>query len=265
MYPPLGILAYSTVYRWFGATFAVTNALTDLLSTLTILVTWRLALRLLDERLALAIAVVFTCLGATNGGTFALFSLMLYTPAILLGAIGLGLAIISALDLARDDSKFAPKGLLVLGVTIRVAEQARARRRRVRYRPPFSHSASYRFRERSKRFARWAVGVSDSGSRCDRSRCCRVYPPRPERSGADNLLAGVSGYGIPAHVCPLWPTGLGLLGAIAALGLSVAFIAALTLFYIRPWRRISARTMDVRRLRVGRSIVVGIPSAVCAR
>ncbi|HEX2674912.1 MAG TPA: hypothetical protein VHM25_28745, partial [Polyangiaceae bacterium] len=118
MYPPLAILLYSAAYRAFGATFAVTNALTDLLSTLTILVTWRLAVRLFDERLAFALAVVFTCLGATNGGTFALFSLMLYTPAILLGAIGLGLTIIGALDLIADDAKFVPKASMVVGTTI---------------------------------------------------------------------------------------------------------------------------------------------------
>jgi len=240
MYPPLGILVYSTAYRWFGATFAVTNALTDVLSTLTILVTWRLALRLLDDRLALAIAVAFTFLGATNGGTFALFSLMLYTPAILLGAIGLALTIISALDLVSDDSKFAPKGLLVLGVTIALLSK-------------LEHGAAACItiavlalcklptQRTSRLIARWAVGYLILGT-ASIAPSAVAYTLLARAAGADNLIAGVSGYGIPAHVCPLWPNGLGLLGAMGALGLSVAIIATLTLFYTRPWRRRSAST-----------------------
>jgi hypothetical protein len=61
--------------------------------------------------------------------------------------------------------------------------------------------------------------------------------------GTDNLLAGVSGYGILARVCPLWPNGLGLFGAISAVGLAAAVIAALSVFYIRPGPRRRARTL----------------------
>jgi hypothetical protein len=240
MYPPLGIWVYSTVYRWFGATFAVTNALTDLLSTLTVIVTWRLALRFLDDRLALALAVVFACLGATNGGTLALFSLMLYTPAILLGAIGLGLTIISALDLAADNSKFAPKGLLVLGVTIALLSK-------------LEHGAAACItiavlagcklpaQRTVQTLTRWAAGYLILGV-VSISPSAVAYTLIARAVGADNLFAGVSGYGIPAQICPLWPNGLGLLGAMAALGLSAAFIAAITLFYARPWRGGIART-----------------------
>jgi hypothetical protein len=240
MYPPLGILVYSTAYRWFGATFAVTNALTDLLSTLTILVTWRLSLRLLDDRLALAIAIVFACLGATNGGTFALFSLMLYTPAILLGAIGLALTVIGALNLVTDDSKLAPKAMLVFGVTIALLSKLE-----------FGAAAcstiavlavcKFPNQRTVPVIARWAVGYLILAA-ASIAPGVVAYALLGRAVGADNLIAALSGYGVPAHICPLWPNGLGLLGATAALGISAAFVAALTLFYTRPWRLDSART-----------------------
>jgi len=241
MYPPLGILVYSTAYRWFGATFAVTNALTDLLSTITILITWRLAARLLDPRLALATALVFTCLGATNGGTFALFSLMLYTPAILLGAIGLGLTIISALDLLRDDSKFLSKVLLVVGATVALLSKLEhgaaacltiAVLALCKLPPPRTIQAT----------VRWARSYLILGAAAI-APAAIAYAVLARAVGRDNLLAGVSGYGIPAHVCPLWPNGLGLLGAASALGLSAALIAAISLFYTRRFRYRGARTL----------------------
>ena len=239
MYPPLWLLITSTAYRWFGATFAVTNLLIDLLSTFTVLVTWRLALHWLDDRLALAVTVVFAALGATNSGTWALFSLTLYTPAILLGAIGLGLTLLSVLDLLADDTRAAPKGLLVLGVTIALLSK-------------LEHGlatcltmAALAFcrlpAERTVRsIARWAaryllLGVTSMAP------AALGYALIARATGADNLLAGISGYGIAAQFCPLWPNGLGLLGGVAALGLPAAFLAALALYYGRPWHGRSFR------------------------
>lgn len=241
MYPPLGILLYSAAYRWFGATFAVTNALTDLLSMFTMLVTWRLASRLLDDRLALAVTVVFTCLGATNGGTFALFSLMLYTPSILLGAIGLGLTLVGALDLAKDDSKVAPKMLLVVGATIALLsklEHGAAASVTIATLALCNLPTARTFRT----IARWAGRYLTLGATA-LAPAGVVYGLLTQAAGADKLVAAISGYGLPAHVCPLWPTGLGLLGALAALGLSGALVAALAFLYCRPWRLGGARPL----------------------
>jgi len=241
MYPPLGILVYGATYRCFGATFAVTNGLTDLLSTLTVLVTWRLGVRLLDARLALAVAVVFTFLGATNAGTFALFSLNLYTPAILLGAIGMALTIIGALDLVTDDSKLLPKILLVVGTTIALLsklEQGAAACVTIAVLalcklPP---------QRTIQTTARWLGGYLKLGVAAV-APAAVTYAVLARAVGTDNLLAGLSGYGIPARICPLWPNGLGLLGAISALGLAAATIALLSVLYTPAAQRLRLRTL----------------------
>jgi len=253
MYPPLGILLTSTVYRWFGATFAATNLLLDILSTVTVLVTWRLALRLLSDRLALATALAFACLGATNGGTLALFSLTLYTPSILTGAIGLGLAIISALDLVADDSKVAPKGLLVVGATLALLsklEHGAAACVMIAVLAICKLPASRTIRT----LARWAVHyfVIGLGSIAPSA---LAYAIIARVVGTDNLLAGASGYGIAAQYCPLWPNGLGLLGALAALGLAAAFLSALILFYGRPWKANPTRVVTCLAIIAGGVLV----------
>jgi len=59
---------------------------------------------------------VLACMGATNTGNFGLFSLSLYTPSALCGAIGLGLFLSGALQLLSDGFSLPSKALIALGL-----------------------------------------------------------------------------------------------------------------------------------------------------
>ena len=67
----------------------------------------------------------------------------------------------------------------------------------------------------------------------------RLYPPSWHTpcwralSGFANLRAGISAYGLATAFCPWWPTGLGVLGLLGALGEAVVIAAVLSI----PFRR----------------------------
>src|SRR5260370_39850913 len=56
--------------------------------------------------------------------------------------------------------------------------------------------------------------------------------------GLTNLLEGFTGYGLATAFCPWWPTGVGVLGALAALGQATMLM---TFTALPKWRRFAAK------------------------
>ena len=101
-YPPLSIFVLGGAFRLFGATFATAQVVIDLLSSLLVFCVWQFARRLLSRGPAFAIVLLFAAVGGAQCAyAFPLFSLTIYTPAILTGSIGVLLACTALVDLVR--------------------------------------------------------------------------------------------------------------------------------------------------------------------
>src|SRR5512136_1519385 len=88
-FPPLSLLLISGVFRLFGGTFEAAQVMLDALSLIAVLLLWVVARRIMPAGLALAATIAGVIAIATGGGPdFRLFSLQLYTPALLTGLIG---------------------------------------------------------------------------------------------------------------------------------------------------------------------------------
>ncbi len=235
-FPPLSLLLMSGMFRLFGSTFEVAQLVLDVLSLIVVLLLWLVARRIMPARLALAATVASVIAIATGGGPdFRFFSLQLYTPAQLTGLIGtllLAWSLISALQsgvmtagmwlalslgssvglLSKPEYAVANAAALIVFIVI----EARA---------GFIPQPISRWLRRSALvltlgFMPAAIGYLLVGGLV----------------GFDNLIAGVTGYGAASLICPWWPTGLGMLGALVALGQGVLLVMALTLVRFRVLR-----------------------------
>ena len=254
-YPPLALLLFGAALHIFGNTFAVIQIVIDLVSTAVVLAEWRIANRLLSPGLALAVVAALTCAGAGNTGNFALFSLRLYTPAILLGMLGL-LLTLDTLCIFLQSRSLAPRELFWLGVGSTIALLSK---------PEFiigtlgalAAVALIQFqqtRQGDRCFSVWlqrqivifAIAFLPA---------LLIYAGYGWRAGLTNLIAGVGGYGMAFLVCPWWPTGLGILGAAVAL-----LQAGLVLSVVRAFSR-SEKLSRFPRAVLAASAVLAIPAS----
>ena len=228
-YPPLPLLLFGGALHVFGGTFAVVQIVIDLVSTAVVLAEWRVAKRLLPSWMAFLVAVALACAGAGNTGNFALFSLQLYTPAILVGMLGLLLMLDPLLGFVQTGSIRRPEMLwFAAGSAIALLSK-----------PEFIMGAMG---------ALGAAALLDLKRRCSLGQSVLIgvrselwvllvatvpallaYAGFAWKAGLTNLIAGVTGYGMALLVCPWWPTGLGVFGAVVAV-LQAAFVLAVVHF-----------------------------------
>ena len=228
-YAPLPLLLFGKALALFGSTFAVAQTLLDILGAAIIVLTWQVARRILPEPLALAVAFTLLAAGAGNTGNFALFSLRVYTPAILVGMAGLLLALLPVLDYLSTGlwtgiglacvtagSTIAllskPEYIVgTLGVLCALATVDRG-----------LWSARLSFGSWLGRYAGlFALAIVPS---------LVFYGLLARLTGRSTLLEGVGGYGMAYLSCPWWPTGLGMFGGLVALlqaGAMLAFFSVI--------------------------------------
>jgi hypothetical protein len=231
-YPPLPLMLSAATLLIFGAKFVVLQIVVDILSAMVVVLTWDTARRFLPGVLPVAVAVILACSGVANTSNFALFSLQIYSPSILLGAIGLLLVIREMADfldcryLTRRSLVWtvlgATIGLLskpefIVGIlgclgTVALLEIRLWRRDRVVF-------SGYRD------LGRLLVTAT--------APAIIVYVLFAALCGPANVMAGIGGYGMGALTCPWWPTGLGLFGACVAVGYGVIAAAAYSLLHVR--------------------------------
>lgn len=235
-YPPLPLLLCGAAFRLFGSTFWSLQLLLDIVSILIVFLTWDLARRFLPNPLPLLTAAAMAAAGASNTSNFALFSLQVYTPAILVGMIGLLLVLRETVDYVQA-GRFSGRNTLrlalgaavcllskpeyILGLAGCLAALAISDLRVHFHGQPFSAWLGHY----TKIFL---VTVVPAGL---------VYAALAVVCGPGNIVAGVGGYGLAALSCPWWPTGLGLFGAVVALGYGIMDAALLSLTRLRAFQQ----------------------------
>ncbi len=234
-YPPLAIYLGAAFLLVGGAKFATLQVFVDLLSTLIVFLSTDTARRFLPGRLPLAVGILTACVGASNTGNFALFSLQIYTPALLTGIIGLLLLIRAYADYL--DSGVWDRSLVswaAAGAFIALLSK-----------PEFivgtiGAVAAGFVAGRDRWYRGWTGYLREHGLLLPALfvPTAMVYGALGLVAGFANLLEGVGGYGIARLTCPWWPTGLGLFGGLASLCFGGLIAGVLSLLrYRAAWEK----------------------------
>ena len=215
-YPPLGLAAVGYPFRWFGASFSVAQVVLDVLSFGIVGLAFCLLGYLVPRTLRVWICLLVIAVGATSQTYFSLFSLLSYSPALHVATIGLLLMLLGSfqyLECAAPVRKlpWKPAVLIITGCWIALLSKQEA----FLVTPvfiillalfdPHVHGAARR--------ARWSKIVTAA-----------FLPPigayllLGSAVGYANLADALRGYGLATVPCAWWPTGLGVFGALAALG-----------------------------------------------
>jgi hypothetical protein len=232
-YPPLSLLLFGSSFRIFGATFVVAQVLIDIVSTVVVLLSWRVARRVLPTGLALAVAAALACAGASNTGNFALFSLQIYTPAVLVGMAGL-LLVLEQLIVHIEAGSLGLRSRMLLSVGATIALLSK---------PEFAigvvgalaAAAFFELQRSSVQHQSTFPWLRRQASTATLTMvpALALYALLAWKAGAGNVLSGVTGYGMAYLVCPWWPTGLGVFGAVVALLQAAAVLAVGQWLYSR--------------------------------
>jgi hypothetical protein len=217
-YPPLSIWIWGAGMALFGAKYAVAQLLIDFFSGAIVIATWNLARRFVSNSVAIAAAAALACAGASNTGNFALFSLLVYTPAILTAVLGILMLVRELIIPPKDAPRYVWLVLAGLVAVLSKPESIAA---------AIGCFVAAAVLTKSVRRAWISIGVAIFVPGAV------VYVLLGSASGWRNVIEGVGGYGLASVACPWWPTGLGLLGAALALGHSLLAAGLLSLFAFR--------------------------------
>lgn len=221
-YPPLAIALISPVLRWFGATFQVAQLTYDLLGFGCVFGVWFLARRLMPSRAAFLTTLGFLFCG--GGGALAVFHLRTYSPSNLVGFIGIVLSCAGLVDAIRG--KFDHRTMLLLGIggffscMGRPDAAAGVVAGLLCLIVSEDRSALLSVRASVRRWLRLAAVMLGPSFLCYSLLVAKLGKP---------IVEGVTAYGLASFACPLWPTGLGLVGAAVALGAVLAALGLLEL------------------------------------
>jgi len=232
-YPPVAIWTLGSAMRVFGSSFVVAQVVLDLLSTVLCLLVWMIARALVRRGPALALAAMFAAAGASNTGNFALFSLDLYAPGVLTGAIGFLVFLLPLVRrLAEPSSHEAARLDVRLALTLSGGATVACLSKLefacgvvggcVLY--PLLVAAKERRWSWSLVFKRSAVlaAVSSAPSLV-------VLAALAMRVGPRTLVEALGCYGCASRSCPWWPTGLGLLSIVSAWARVLVVVASVSL------------------------------------
>jgi len=227
-YPPLGLAVIGYPFRWLGASFSVAQAVLDLLSFAIVALVFCLLGYLVPRALRIWTCLLVIAIGATSQTYFSLFSLLSYSPALHLAAIGLLLMLLGAFRYLEipAPARLAPAvagcwiGLMSKQETFLVAPVFLIL---LAVFDPHVQGAA-RLRRWSKILA--AAFLPPLGA----------YAILGNAVGLKNLEDALRGYGLATVPCAWWPTGLGVFGAFAALGAAGFLIGIASLAEFSSWR-----------------------------
>ncbi len=213
-YGPLSADIFAAAMRVFGAHFAVAQVVIDLLSLVVLVLVYKIAAQLVPAPLSQLIAIWLVAVGITARTFFSLFSLISYTPAVHVAAIGLLLMIWAAIGYIDDGQPritwiaagawcacLSKQEALLASLVLFVVLAAFDRRLTFRDRTTTAWMRRY------VSFGLWCFGVPVA-----------VYLLWAWHSGYGKFFSCFQGFGLATMSCPWWPTGFGITGAIVELG-----------------------------------------------
>jgi hypothetical protein len=220
-YPPFTAFFFGWVFRFFGSTFTTASILVSFWSLTVVLLCYALTRFLLPAALRLPVCFFLICVGATSLTNFNLFSYRIYSPSLETGAAGALLSLWGMLRVLRNTGKSgANLAMIAAGSAIAFLSK-----------PEFalaSACALFLFTFLNQRVW-WNVKMLAIST----LPAVALYTWVAWVVGLQNLMAGISGYGLATFACPWWPTGIGLFGVTAALGEALLIASVLSF----PWRR----------------------------
>jgi len=247
-HPPLGLAVFAGLFHRFGSTFLVAQVGLDFLSAVVVALFLAFSRKLFRDPIACVLTVLFAFVGGTG---MTLFTLNLYTPAILTGFIGTLLMLLASSGFlqtytfrALDYIMFClgsficllSKPEFIIGSLAGWMALAAADRMVFPERP----GRAWLTRQAALLFFISAPAAA-------------VYLWVGEKTGWENLWQGITGYGGAARSCPWWPTGFGFFCFLGALGEGVLLLGILAFLGWEPW--ISYRRLLKR---------IAIPAAAAA-
>jgi hypothetical protein len=237
-YPPLGLAVVGYPLRYVGINFSVAQVVMDSLSLAIVLLMFCLLGYLVPRSLRVWICVLLIAVGATTQTYFSLFSLLSYSPSLHTATIGLLLMLLGCCRyLANQDGgarvSKATLLLLVTGCWIALLSKQEAMLAAAALLATLALCDPWE----GPRLWRWSPILAAAFVPP-----FLVYLLLAQAVGFGNLFTALSGYGLATMPCPWWPTGLGVFGALAALGAAVFLVGAGSLLEASRWRaRLSAR------------------------
>jgi hypothetical protein len=242
-YPPFSAFFFGWVFRWFGASFTTASLLVNFWSFAVVLLCYAITRLLLPAALRLPVCFLLACVCVTGLTNFNLFSYRIYNPALETGAAGALLSLLGMLRILRNPGANS-LSLAMIAVGSGIAFMSK---------PEFALANAcalvlFVFLHRQ---VRRNVTILTSSI----LPATALYVWLAREVGFQNLIAGISGYGLATFACPWWPTGIGVFGVAAALG-EAMIVAALLSF---PWRDDFARHFGAAYRRVR---MLAIPGAI---
>lgn len=229
LYPPLATYVFALFYKLFGQTFVTSGILLDLLSACLVLSTFYLVRQFLPWLLSTAIAVCLLFAGVTGGSAFALFSLDMYSPSALIGAIGLNLFLLGLIAILRTGIRSPGLWLASAGANMAIFSRAELM---ITVFVCLALTGLHLWSARrpgsglvpaAKLLAVGLLMLLPAGL---------AYSWLIAAAGFRDVIAGLVNYGSAKLACPYWPTGLGLLGFSAGLG-QVVLVYIFGIFLLR--------------------------------
>jgi hypothetical protein len=231
-YGPLPAMLFAYSLRLFGMRIEVLQVGIDVLSLINVFAFYRLAVRLLPEKLAFWTSIGFIAIGATVTTYFSLFGLVAYTPAVHVAAIGLMLLLTEVVIYL--DTGVCRLWLWALGSFLACASKQE------------TLAASVILVAALCLFDRWlwflGKTVSDWLTHYVKltlacfAPAALLYIAWGQASGWSKFLACLSGFGLAKTACPWWPSGFGLVGAAGSLAkAALVFLISALFCYGKRW------------------------------
>ena len=235
-YPPLSIFLLGWSLRWFGALFTVVQIFVDVLSVAVVLLSYAVVRKLFPKSLHAIVILALIVVCATNA-KYPLFSMLVYTPAVLTGTVGLLLLMIGVLAFLRAGRiEWGAATLIVSGFWIAALSKPEAAAAAVLALATLALTDPA-LRGLGRDIRSWLIRYSLLGTACLAGPLA-VYAWIGLKAGFANLSTGVAGYGITSLTCPWWPTGLGLCTALAAVCEASFAVAILSLMKKREFQSV---------------------------
>ncbi|MCL5995550.1 MAG: hypothetical protein M1546_05775 [Chloroflexi bacterium] len=219
-YPPLSTWLLGLAFRMAGSTYLTAQVVIDILSLAAVWLTWRLARKVLPDVLAVIVAAVLALQGANH---LLMFSLFVWTPTVLTGMIGVLLLLMGALERHKT-------GRLSIGLALEMGLGSFVC---LLSKPEFMLAVlatllAMILVDMKLRISEWLLCLGPGAL---------AYAVVGYSVGFSNLIEGVLGYGQATGTCPWWPTGIGIVGALVALGQGAVIISLYSLRHCESLRQ----------------------------